>query len=382
MNPRRLALAALAALALNPEARSAEPLPQGWELAVATAVPLTVTAGPVGITGGKLTGLALSGAWVLRGDHPNFGGFSGLLMSSGRLIAVSDKGWWLGASLRQHGSDLRLANTRLAPMRDGEGDPYTKAGGDAEGLALKGSRLVVSFERDHRLMVLRDTGRMGGTIQPRSFEQFRSNNGLEALATLPDGRLIAFSEGTDEGETPMFLIDPADGVTESRLPRTSNHSVTGADIGPDGRLYLVLRAYSVLFGFSTRVMRYQLGPDDLPLPGSAETLAAFEASSGIDNMEGIALDTGPSGEARLWCKRHVHKFVQGITDMITNNNFKSTLEYAARKPISRRGRFHIRRTPVKIFSIPALILQTDPKMPFGVDLMLGSPSSGMSIRIP
>jgi hypothetical protein len=310
MNPRRLALAALAALALNPEARSAEPLPQGWELAVATAVPLTVTAGPVGITGGKLTGLALSGAWVLRGDHPNFGGFSGLLMSSGRLIAVSDKGWWLGASLRQHGSDLRLANTRLAPMRDGEGDPYTKAGGDAEGLALKGSRLVVSFERDHRLMVLRDTGRMGGTIQPRSFEQFRSNNGLEALATLPDGRLIAFSEGTDEGETPMFLIDPADGVTESRLPRTSNHSVTGADIGPDGRLYLVLRAYSVLFGFSTRVMRYQLGPDDLPLPGSAETLAAFEASSGIDNMEGIALDTGPSGEARLW--------------LISDDNFRST----------------------------------------------------------
>jgi hypothetical protein len=279
MNPRRLALAALAALALNPEARSAEPLPQGWELAVATAVPLTVTAGPVGITGGKLTGLALSGAWVLRGDHPNFGGFSGLLMSSGRLIAVSDKGWWLGASLRQHGSDLRLANTRLAPMRDGEGDPYTKAGGDAEGLALKGSRLVVSFERDHRLMVLRDTGRMGGTIQPRSFEQFRSNNGLEALATLPDGRLIAFSEGTDEGETPMFLIDPADGVTESRLPRTSNHSVTGADIG-------------------------------LPLPGSAETLAAFEASSGIDNMEGIALDTGPSGEARLW--------------LISDDNFRST----------------------------------------------------------
>jgi hypothetical protein len=303
-------LAVLAAFSLNPETPSAEPLPQGWEQAVAAAAPLTVTAEPVEITGGKLTGLALSGAWVLRGDHPNFGGFSGLLVSSGRLFAVSDKGWWLGASLRQADGALRLANTRLAPMRDGEGDRYTKAGGDAEGLTRLGRRLMVSFERDHRLMVLRDTGCMGGTIQPRSFEQFRSNNGLEALATLPDGRLIAFSEGTDEGETPMFLIDPAEDVTEARLQRPSSHSVTGADIGPDGRLYLVLRAYSVLFGVSIRVMRYHLEPDGLPLPDSAETLAAFEASSGIDNMEGIALDIGPNGETRLW--------------LISDDNFRAT----------------------------------------------------------
>jgi hypothetical protein len=47
-------------------------------------------------------------------------------------------------------------------------------------------------------------------------------------------------------------------------------------------------------------MRYHLGPDGLPLPGSVETLAAFEAASGIDNMEGIALDRIPGGEIRLW----------------------------------------------------------------------------------
>jgi len=303
VNPRRLALAVLVALALYPEARSAEPLPPGWELAVAAAAPLTVTAEPVGITGGRLTGLALSGAWDLRGDHPNFGGFSGLMVSSGRLFAVSDKGWWLGASLRQADGALRLANTRLAPMRDGEGDRYTKAGGDAEGLTRLGRRLMVSFERDHRIMTLRDTGRMGGPIQPRSFEQFRSNNGLEALATLPDGRLIVLAESAGDAESggfPLFLIDPEGGVTGTLLPRTGRHSVTGADIGPDGRLYLVLREYSLLFGVSIRVMRYHIGPDGLPLPDSAETLAAFEDESGIGNMEGISLDRGSDGETRLW----------------------------------------------------------------------------------
>ncbi len=298
------------ALVLGTGAAAAEPPPPGWDKALAAAAPVAVTAEPVAITGGELDGLALGGAWVLRGDHRNFGGFSGLVVTGERLIAVSDKGWWFGATLIEGDGALGLADARLAPMRDGEGDRYTKAGGDAEGLTRLGPRLVVSFERDHRLMFLRETGRMGATIQPRSFEQFRSNKGLEALASLPDGRMIVFAEGADDGGVPVFLVDPAGGVTEARLPRAGRHSVTGADIGPDGRLYLVLREYSLLFGVSIRVMRYRLGADGLPLPASAETLAAFEASSGIDNMEGISLDRGPDGETRLW--------------LIADNNFRSS----------------------------------------------------------
>jgi hypothetical protein len=168
--------------------------------------------------------------------------------------------------------------------------------------------LVVSFERDNRLMFLRDTGRMGGAIQPRDFGQLRSNKALEALATLPDGQLIAFAEGADDGGVPMFLIDPSARVTEARLPRAGIHSVTGADVGPDGRLYLVLREYSTMSGVSIRVMRYRLGPDGRPLPESAETLAAFEADSGIDNMEGIAIEREPGGDLRLW--------------LISDNNFR------------------------------------------------------------
>ncbi len=259
----------MAALLLSRGAGAAEPLPLGWELALAAAAPVAVSAAPVAITGGELDGLAFSGAWVLRGDHPDFGGFSGLLVSQGRLIAVSDKGWWLGVSLIEGDGTLRLADARLAPMRDGEGDRYSKAGGDAEGLTRLGARLAVSFERDHRVMFLRDTGRMGATIQPRSFEQFRSNKGLEALASLPDGRLIVFAEGTDDGGVPMFLVGPGGEVTEARLPRAGSHAVTGADIGPDGRLYLVLREYSMLFGVSIRVMRYRLGEGGLPLPAGS-----------------------------------------------------------------------------------------------------------------
>lgn len=277
---------------------------------MAAAAPVKVTANPITIIGGELSGLALRGAWVLQGDHRDFGGFSGLLISNSQLIAVSDIGRWLGASLTEDGNTLRLSDARLAPMRDPEGDLYSKEAGDSEGLTRLDARLAVSFERDHRLMFLRDSGWLGGTIQPQAFDQFRSNKALEALATLPDGRLIVFAEGADDGGVPMFVIDRSGDVTEARLPRVGIHSVTGADVGPDGRLYLVLRDYSPLSGVSIRVMRYRLGADGLPLPGSAETLAAFEADSGIDNMEGIALDHGPNGGIRLW--------------LISDNNFRFT----------------------------------------------------------
>jgi hypothetical protein len=297
VSPRRLA-AAFAVIA--PFAASAEPLPLGWERAMAGALPVEVTAEPVEIAGGQLDGLVLTGAWALASRWAYFGGLSGLHVADGRLIAVSDEGWWFSVELAGQGDLLRLKNPRLAPMRDGEGDTYTKAGGDAEGLTRLGDRLMVSFERDHRVMALRETGRMGATIQFDAFEGLRLNDGLEALATLPNGRLLAFAEGGAEEGVPMFVIDPEGAVTEARLPRATGHSVTGADIGPDGRLYLVLRRYSLISGISIRVMRYSLDADGLPLPETAETLAAFESESGIDNMEGISLEHDPNGATSLW----------------------------------------------------------------------------------
>jgi hypothetical protein len=295
-----LLFAVLGSIAEPDRVAAAEPPPRGWEQAMAAAAPVLVTTERVPITHGELSGLALRGAWVLSGDHRDFGGFSGLAISNGNLVAVTDFGWWFGASLDDDGGSLRLTNARLAPMRDHSGARYSKAGGDAEGLTRQGDDMVVSFERDHRLMVLHDSGRLGSPIQSRTFEQLRTNKALEALATLPDNRLIVIAEGPDDQGFPIFVVDLSGEITEARLPRVGFHLVTGADVGPDGFLYLVLREYSPIFGVSIRVMRYHLGPNGLPIYDSAETLAAFEADSGIDNMEGIALDRGLEGDVTLW----------------------------------------------------------------------------------
>jgi len=313
VRPLQPLLAALAALGL------AAAGPVGWERALPGGGRLPVTAEPVTLSGGTFSGATLAGAWQLWSAHPRFGGLSGIVVEDGRLRTLTDQGWWFGAELAGQGGRLLLEDARIAPMRDPGGETYRKAGGDAEGLARFGDGLAVSFERDHRIMLLRAAGQLGGTLQFRAFERLPSNEGLEALATLPDGRLIAFAESREEAGVPVFQIDPdagepaepddaaqgeeaagETGLVEAHLPVPGRHRVTGADVGPDGRLYLVLRHFALTTGVSIRVMRYRLGEDGLPLAGSAETLAAFEQGSGIDNMEGIAVEAAPDGGLRLW----------------------------------------------------------------------------------
>jgi hypothetical protein len=159
-------------------------------------------------------------------------------------------------------------------------------------------------------MRLERNGRLGEARAPDAFNQLHGNTGIEALAELPNGGLIALAEGRDGDFAPVFVLGEDGGVVESRLKLSWLHSVTGADVGPDGMLYLVLREYSVLFGISIRVVRYQLAADGLPVPDSEETLAAYEAASGIDNMEGISVEPRPDGTARLW--------------LISDDNFRGT----------------------------------------------------------
>ena len=290
--------AILVALACSAPAAEAPP---GWEAALAAGQPVSVTADPVEVGTGRLTGLALRGAWELNADRDGFGGLSGLVIRDRQLYAVADNGSWFGAELLDGGDGgLTLTGTRMAPMRDQWGQTYDRIGGDAEGLAWDGERLAVSFERDHRIMRLGDSGRMEATIAPRRFERLQSNRGLEALASLPSGGLIALAEGRDDKLVPVFLIAPDGTDRETSLPLAWLHQVTGADVGPDGRLYLVLREFSLLFGVSIRIVRFDLGPDGAPRPGSIRTLAAFENASGIDNMEGLAVEALADGSVRLW----------------------------------------------------------------------------------
>ena len=255
---------------------------------------LQVRATPVEIAPAELHGLRLLDAVELMADHAAFGGFSGLLVDDGRLTAVSDFGWLLTAALAD-GIGLGDADFRPLPGASGSGD---KTASDAESLALLEGRLAVGFERDHRIEIMED-GRIAREHRDRRFERMPSNGGLEALATLPSGRLLAIGEEPIDGAFPAFVLHPDGGIAAGALPQVERHSVTGADIGPDGRLYLLRRDWSIIAGVSIRLERYRLDPSGFPRPETREVLAAFESASGIDNMEGIAVWEPPGGGVRL-----------------------------------------------------------------------------------
>lgn len=260
---------------------------------------LEVRATPVEIRNPDLDGLHLNGTVQLRADHPKFGGFSGLLVDSGHLIAISDFGWWLLADLDDRADGLYPVRAGFAPMRDSAGDVLDRGGRDAESLTIRDGSLVVGFERDHRIAFHIQDGKLGDDFYHRNFENLSFNKGLEGLATTPDGWLIAISERQEERGHPVFIVRYSGEVDRMWLPADSYHSVTGADVGPDGRLYVLKRDFSLMVGLSIRIERYELDEEGFPLPATRKVIARFDSISGIDNMEGISVWTDKSGQTRL-----------------------------------------------------------------------------------
>jgi len=268
---------------------------------MAKADRLTVDIEPVTVTGEIGPALRLSHTWLLSSEGQNFGGFSGLVLHDGMIYALSDRGWLLVAEYAAEGARLRLEDVRMAKLRNAKGKGFRKArDGDPEGLTWVGGQLAVTFESDPRIMFLGADGRMGKQVQPPAFAQFPINRGPEALATLPDGRLLVIAETGGGEAAPVFVIGPDGTAEERRLPLPGPEPVTDAEVGPDGRLYIVRRSHSLLLGVSIRITRVNLGADGFPLAETAENLAVFETASGIDNMEGIAFDRAADGTVRLW----------------------------------------------------------------------------------
>lgn len=246
----------------------------------------------------RLNGLKVLSALELDASESAFGGFSGLLIDGKSFVAVSDRGWWLDAVVTTSPA-LKLTAPTLVRMRDTVGDTFEGEGNDAEGLTRQGVATMVSFERDHRVMTRQGPAQLGETRSHRAFEAFPTNMGLEALATLPDGRLLTISESRAEDGHVVYILG-TNGIAERGwLPPTTRHVPTGADVGPDGKLYVVFRDYSLLLGVSIIIRRYELNETGLPDPATSEDLARFETSTGIDNMEGISLWRDDTGRTHL-----------------------------------------------------------------------------------
>lgn len=239
-------------------------------------------------------------SWSMRGE--SFGGLSGLELDADGLhfTALSDRGSLVtGRILREDGEITGVAGLQLRPLKNTEGGRLKRFHSDSEGLAIRGDgRIYVSFEAFHRVWTYRDAESEAAWL-PRhpDFKAMQPNASLEALAIGPDGALYTLPERSGRKDWPFPIYRYRNGTWTQpyTLPRRGKFLPVGADFGPDGRLYLLERDFRGLFGFRSRVRRFD--PTPRGLTGEQTLLTTYSGQH--DNLEGLSVWRDQAGAIRL-----------------------------------------------------------------------------------
>jgi hypothetical protein len=209
------------------------------------------------------------GGLVLAPDMMGGGGFSGVHLAPDLMLTmISDRGHWAEARLNLDGlTPIGLQPLRHGSLRDEAGQPLPRGfAADAEALArLPDGTWLVAFERRHRIRAYRRLDGPGLYVAaPPGLEAAPPNGGLESLAVLPDGRLFAIAETFTPPDRPelrhAWLGAPGRWMPLYWQPAPGFHP-TDAAILPDGRGLVLERRFSLLGGFSARLV--MTAPDAL-----------------------------------------------------------------------------------------------------------------------
>ncbi|WP_260293963.1 esterase-like activity of phytase family protein [Sedimenticola hydrogenitrophicus] len=257
--------------------------------------------------GDRFMGVELLGSLSLKGD-PALAELSGLAWDEDEqtLLAVSDRGWLLW--LKPHFSEGHLSQVELTasyPLRDRREAPLRSGWRDAEGLTLEQSangiqgdtRLIVSFERRHRIESYRPDGRWLATLPlPARLRETgyrpKSNRSLEAVTLHPQHGLVTGPESPPDGRPPYlanYLINAAGQVWEYAF-KEPDGALVALEALPNGDLILLERAYTSIFSpwviSLTRIRATDLATGSTM---DTETIARFDSGQGwlMQNMEGL-----------------------------------------------------------------------------------------------
>lgn len=250
-------------------------------------------------------------AYTWRMDDPEFGGFSGFaLMPNGQdFVALSDRVAFTTGRINRD-AEGRISNIDAQPMTPLKGPgmrPLTELQADSEGLAIApDGSFFVSFEGDARIMHYQNLAGPAEKVPSHpDFRWMQLNSSLESVTVAPDGTLYTVPERSGNGEVPFPVYRYRGGKWDKTLsiPRRDAYLPVEADIGPDGRFYLLERDFRGFSGFSSRLRRFDLG--DTALTGE---VTLIETPAGLhDNLEGLS----------VWRDDRGHL----VATMISDNNF-------------------------------------------------------------
>lgn len=262
-------------------------------------------------TAGKLL---YRGGLALRADAPQFGGWSGLIVSADgqEMLAVSDEGNWLRAKLvYRDGALVGVADAQIAPMLGPDGNALSgKQEADAEALTSGSERLAgdiyVSFEQNHRVWRYpfgKDgfNARPVEVAMPPSLKSAEANGGLEGLVMLADGALWAQTEESrdKDGHFFGFVLAP-DGVSgQTALNPIPPFQLTDLTLLPNGDVFALERRFSRVGGVGMQARRIARDAIKAGSLIDGAVLADLPMAASIDNMEGASAWRTPEGETRV-----------------------------------------------------------------------------------
>lgn len=257
-----------------------------------------------GSAGGIAREAHAAGFWsstLWRMPQRAFGGFSALEMGDdGRsFMAVSDRGTFVEGQLERDASGriTQILSGRIRPLLDKDGLPLPPVWNDSEGLARAADGSVyVSFEREARVVHYAYPGAPAKALpRPSAFFDFPGNAAFEGLAIAPDGTVLAIPEDRSGAGFLLWRFDGEAWASGPILPRLGTFLPVGADFGPDGRLYVLERAFHGPAGFSSRVRSFSYAA-----AGLSDQRILLQTDSGVhDNLEGLSVWRDAEGAIRL-----------------------------------------------------------------------------------
>jgi hypothetical protein len=246
--------------------------------------------------GERLGRLRLLAAYELTGGN-DFGGVSALQLDGTGLLLLSDRARLFRAERIEDAAGRLTGLGRWAELSL----PPVLKGADTEALTRlpDGSLVVGTEDRDvlYRLAPALDSAIP--LSLPPYLRDPPQNEGIEALAALPDGSLLAMSEGIAAG-TGHMLAAHLSGVRATRLAIPASDGFRPTDATVAGRtLFLLERRVSLLGGLGAKLLAIPL--DAIAQPSiEGRELAQLGTGSFAENFEGVAARETEPGRYLLY----------------------------------------------------------------------------------
>ncbi len=250
-----------------------------------------------------------------------FGGISSFVISPNgeKILGISDRGLWLTATIiyDQNNQLVGLNNGRMAPLKSIQNHTEKQAR-DPEALtAVDGWGYVVSYESPHTLRYFQAnkpydySSLLTASAEkltfapalPDSYVSLPQNLGIEALTTMQDGRMLAFSENThtSEGVTLAQGWIIGRGRVES-LSYEIDPSYRPTDMAtlPNGDILVLERHFSLAKGMAARLTQLPTKSIKVGQSIKGTVIADLAYPFNLDNMEALAVRKNKAGETLIY----------------------------------------------------------------------------------